>query len=303
MANIITMNNKQLAKASKKKLINTDKCYFIIVSDYIYTTGEEENLTLVNNLLPSETVFEYLQRGKMKRYRREYLEWLNVPGNERFLTHAVKIATEKDVVILTDEREEKYGVLEIIAEYMENIYAVKVHTWKEFKKYNSEEQYGSISRETIEILKQKYKDIIPLMAVQESKKAKRLKKEEKKAKKAEKKAKKEKKKAKKHKDDEYWLDVQNNFYLYKDEIMEMFIREHGGADDPDTYNFLIDSEDMDWDRAEEIMDAQEAILSEPRKSLLYEAKIRGIKIKGKKKIKDASKKEIAKALLYFIFDL
>lgn len=132
------MNTKQLAKFLIDGKRNPDDYSFIIISDDITTEGKFKNVNMAQHLMPTPRIASlFINDGFSDEYQGEYFMWINRPENLSTIALIIKavIKDKRDVILINSPSESTFGVLDMIARYIEQIYKLPVYSWKTIKKH------------------------------------------------------------------------------------------------------------------------------------------------------------------------
>lgn len=137
MASIIIMTSDDFLESFVKKY-NCENYNFILVSSDIKTKHKYKNIYRIKQLLPpTKAVSSKLNGNDEEGYRKKYFKHLSRPDIEIYLTTIVRLAVAEDsnVVLLCSKDEHKsYKYLNLIREYLEEVYGVRVYTYKKYRK-------------------------------------------------------------------------------------------------------------------------------------------------------------------------
>lgn len=157
MGRIITMNSKEFIKDFVSRY-DTRKFQYVLVSDDIRTNGKKDNVYALGALIPPPDIVSiYVNKGICDKYKQKYFEYLSEEKVENLLTIMVKLCAidNTDVIILCSDDETKYKYMEMISEYMETIYHIKVFKYKKIKKDLYDHDSIKESKKTMKVLKKK----------------------------------------------------------------------------------------------------------------------------------------------------
>lgn len=157
MASIIMMKSDEFLDSFLKKY-NHENFNFILVSADIKTDYKFKNVFKIKQLLPpTKAISCKLNGNDYDEYRKKYIKHLARPDIEIFITTIVKLAVaENSNVVLLCSKDEHSNLkyLNILREYIEEVYGVNVFTYKKYKK--TEKPTSVISKKkTIKIIAKK----------------------------------------------------------------------------------------------------------------------------------------------------
>jgi hypothetical protein len=137
MGVIITMDSEKFLKKFLPATDNTDGYQFILISEDIKIRdleGKKKNIMSFPTLIPTPPVINLYVNGETKSYKKAYLNQLQEPEVEAFITVLVKAAVINDfkVVLLCSTSEAERGYIELLSEYIEAAYQLKTYSWKKF---------------------------------------------------------------------------------------------------------------------------------------------------------------------------
>lgn len=113
------------------------KFNFLLVSENIKTDKKYKNVYVLNSLIPPPNVIsEFIQNGISDRYVKKYADYLQTANPTTMIVVAVKLAVieNSNVVLMCTKDEAEYGYLDILCDYIENVYDIPVCTYKKYKK-------------------------------------------------------------------------------------------------------------------------------------------------------------------------
>src|SRR5690606_27951950 len=112
-----------------------DEFQFILISEFIKTTGEFANVKSIPRLIPPGQIVGLHIDGDKKAYKKHYFEYLKDRNIEAFIAIFVQAAVINDIkiVLLCSKSEEEYKYLKYICEYIEAVFKVKTYSWKEYE--------------------------------------------------------------------------------------------------------------------------------------------------------------------------
>lgn len=157
MASIILLESDDLIDSFVKKF-DHNKFNFILISSDIRTKHKYKNVFAIKQLLPPTKALAYMLNGNDKEtYHKKYIQYLAKPNIEIFLTTIAKLAVVEDsnVVLVCSENEGEMKYLNVIKKYLEEIYAVKVFKYKEFKKNPKKCESTINKKKTVKIIGKK----------------------------------------------------------------------------------------------------------------------------------------------------
>lgn len=136
MGAIIRMDSKKFMKDFIPEIEKHEDYQFIVISENITTKNKFKNVKAIPRLMPPpQVVGTYVDEG-MKEYKQVYLQYLKNPQIEAFISIIVKAAVVNDMnlVLLCSKSEDEYKYLDLICEYIEQVYGLNTFTWKDFQK-------------------------------------------------------------------------------------------------------------------------------------------------------------------------
>lgn len=179
MATIIKISSDELIKKFIKKE-DFKKFNFLLISEDITTNKDYDNIHSIKALIPPPNLItEFINNGVSVKYREKYFRYLNNPRVEALLTVIVKLVVieNSDVVLLCSENESEFKYIDLICEYIEEMYHVKSYSYKKYRKNAKKYSNTKYGKKTLKILKKKLKEIdeVPATQITRSEMKKRLK--------------------------------------------------------------------------------------------------------------------------------
>ena len=110
---------------------------FLLVSENIKTDKKYKNVYVLNSLIPPANVIsEFIANGNSDRYMKKYVDYLSTSKPSTLIAVAVKLAAleNSNVVLLCTKDEDEFKYLDILCQYIEHLYDVKICTYKKYKK-------------------------------------------------------------------------------------------------------------------------------------------------------------------------
>lgn len=136
MASLIILESDDFLKSFVKKF-DYEKYNFVLVSSDIDTKNKYKNVFRAKQLLPPSKAVVCMTNGNdYEEYYKKYAKYLSRPDVEIFLTTIAKLVAVEgtNVVLLCSKAEAEMKYLNIIKEYFEEIYQLKVFSYKKYKK-------------------------------------------------------------------------------------------------------------------------------------------------------------------------
>lgn len=136
MASLIILESDDFLKSFVKKF-DHKKYNFVLVSSDIDTKNKYKNVFRAKQLLPPSKAAVCMTNGNdYEEYYKKYVKYLSRPDVEIFLTTIAKLVAVEgtNVVLLCSKAEAELKYLNIIKEYFEEIYQLKVFSYKKYKK-------------------------------------------------------------------------------------------------------------------------------------------------------------------------
>ena len=137
MACIIRMTSVEFLDKFIKKH-DYKKFNFLLISEDIKTTNQYKNVYAIPSLIPPPNIIsDYITGdGYSEKYIKNYLDYIQTPRVEAMITVAVKLAIidNANVVLICSKAENEFKYIDIICQYIENIYGVKTYSYKKYKK-------------------------------------------------------------------------------------------------------------------------------------------------------------------------
>ena len=136
MASLIILSSDDFLKSFVKKF-DYKKYTFILISDNIDTKNKYKNVFRAKQLLPPSKALVCMTNGDdYDEYYKKYVKYLARPSTEIFLTTIARLVAIEDtnVGLLCSKAEAEMKYLNIIKEYFEEIYRLKVFSYKKYKK-------------------------------------------------------------------------------------------------------------------------------------------------------------------------
>lgn len=133
MGAIIRMESKKFFKDFLPE-VNQKDYQFIVISEFIKTNGKSPNVKAIQRLMPPAKVLSEFIDGNKKAYKKAYLNYLQNPQIESFLSIIVKAAVINDmnIVLICSHSENEFKYLKYICEYIETVFKLKTYTWADF---------------------------------------------------------------------------------------------------------------------------------------------------------------------------
>lgn len=136
MACIIQMSSDKFLDSFIKKY-DYKKFNFLLISEDVKTSKKYKNVYSIPTLLPPPNIVsEFVARGYTNKYVKKYVDYLQTPRVEAMITVLVKLCVidNSNVILLCSKAENEFRYIDIICQYIENIYGVKTYTYKKYKK-------------------------------------------------------------------------------------------------------------------------------------------------------------------------
>jgi len=163
MACIIKMSSDEFLDKFIKKF-DYRKFNFLLISEQVKTERKYKNVYTIPTLIPPPNIIaEFVQKGYTPRYIRKFVEYLQVPRVEAMITIMVKLCVveNSNVILLCSKQEDEFKYLDIICQYIENIYGINTYNYKDYKKDPSkcEEISEKDKKKAIKVLEKKLSEI------------------------------------------------------------------------------------------------------------------------------------------------
>ena len=113
------------------------KFNFLLVSENIKTENKYKNVYVLKSLIPPPNVLtEFITNGKTDKYVKKYADYLQTSKPATMIAVAVKLAAieNSDVVLICTKEESEYKYLDILCDFIENVYNIKICSYKKYKK-------------------------------------------------------------------------------------------------------------------------------------------------------------------------
>ena len=168
MACIIRMSSDEFLEKFIKKF-DYRKFNFLLVSEHVQTVKKYRNVYAIPTLLPTPNMIsEFINHGYTDRYVKKYVDYISTPRVEAMITIMVKLAIvdNSNVILLCSKAEDEFKYLDIICQYIEQVYGVKTYSYKKYKKdpVKCEEVSEKEKKKVLKVLETKIgeiKDIEP----------------------------------------------------------------------------------------------------------------------------------------------
>lgn len=179
MACIIRMTSDQLLDKFIEKY-DYKKFNFLLISEDVKTIEKYKNVYAIPSLIPPPTVInKFIQGGYCGDYVKKYLDYIQTPRVEAMITIMVKLAIieNANVILLCSPAENEFKYLNMICQYIENLYGIKTYSFKKYRKEpeKCEEVSEKTKKKVAKILEGKIaniKDIKPVKLTKKEAKAK-----------------------------------------------------------------------------------------------------------------------------------
>jgi hypothetical protein len=157
MGAIIRMDSKKFVKEFIPEVKGEDYQY-ILISDLITTNGKHKNVKAIKRLMPPTPVVREFVDGNKKGYKKAYLNYLQTPNIEAFVSIIVKAAIVNDMkmVLVCSVSEDEFKYLKYLCEYIEAVFKLKTFTWKDFSKNAEKNSKVKNKDEIMKILGKKF---------------------------------------------------------------------------------------------------------------------------------------------------
>lgn len=179
MACIIRMTSDEFLDKFIKKY-DYRKFNFLLISEDVKTIKKYKNVYAIPTLIPPPTVInKYIQAGYSEEYVKKYLDYIQTPRVEAMITIMVKLAIVENanVVLLCSPSENEFKYLDIICQYIENVYDIETYSFKKYRKdpEQCEEVSDKTKKKVAKILENKIGNIKDIEPVKMTKKEARAK--------------------------------------------------------------------------------------------------------------------------------
>lgn len=163
MACIIRMTSDEFLDKFVKKH-DYKKFNFLLISEDIKTTNQYKNVYAIPSLIPPPNIIsDFIQVGYSEKYIKNYLDYISTPRVEAMITVAVKLAIidNANVILICSKSENEFKYINIICQYIENIYGVKTYSYKKYKKDPEacEEVNDKVKKKVAKVLEKKIGEI------------------------------------------------------------------------------------------------------------------------------------------------
>jgi hypothetical protein len=159
MASLVILESDDFLKSFIKKY-DYNNYNFILVSSDIDTKNKYKNVFRAKQLLPPSKALAHMANGnEYEEYYKKYVKYLSRPEVEIFLTTIAKLVAVEgsNVILLCSKSEAEMKYLNIIKEYFEEIYQLKVFSYKKYKKDPDNCDSVTKKKKTIKIIDKKTK--------------------------------------------------------------------------------------------------------------------------------------------------
>ena len=136
MGSIIILRSDKFLDSFVEKF-NYKNFNFVLISSDIKTKRKYKNVYPLKALIPPSKALSCMMNGNDEHeYKIKYFKHLAKPTVEIYLTTIVKLAVieNTNVVLMCSKHEDEFKYMDLIKDYLESIYKVKVYSYKEFKK-------------------------------------------------------------------------------------------------------------------------------------------------------------------------
>lgn len=129
------MNSKQFLKKFVEDKKTILKSYnYVLISHEINSNGTHDNVTRATTLVPPSSVLGYQINGDIDRYYNSYMDYLASPQCLHLLLTMVKASIDGlDIIILCSKSEDQYGFLDMINDFLQKNFGIKVYEFDEVK--------------------------------------------------------------------------------------------------------------------------------------------------------------------------
>lgn len=163
MACIIRMSSDEFLDKFIKKH-DYKKFNFLLISENVKTTNKYRNVYSIPTLIPPPNIIsDFISNGYGQNYIKKYVDYISTPRVEAMITIAVKLCVidNANVVLLCSKDESEFKYINIICQYIENIYGVKTYSYKKYKKDpdKCEEIDSKVKKNVSKILEKKIGEI------------------------------------------------------------------------------------------------------------------------------------------------
>lgn len=163
MACIIKMSSDEFLDKFIEKY-DYRKFNFLLISEDIKTVNKYKNVYAIPSLIPPPNIItSFISGGYDSTYIKKYLDYIQTPRVEAMITIAVKLAIidNSNVVLLCSKAEDEFKYIDIICQYIENIYSVKTYSYKKYKKDPDKCEHvdEKVKKKVSKILEKKIDDI------------------------------------------------------------------------------------------------------------------------------------------------
>lgn len=137
MGVILRMNSDKFFNKFLMEIDNTDEYQFILISEDIRIKdikNKPSNIMTFPPLLPVPAVINLFVNGETKSYKKAYLNQLQKPEIDAFVTVLVKAIVKENMkaVIICSNTEYEKKYLEYLCEYIEAEYLIKTYSFKKY---------------------------------------------------------------------------------------------------------------------------------------------------------------------------
>lgn len=174
MACIIRMSSDDFLDKFIKKH-DYRKFNFLLISEDIKTNNQHKNVYAIPSLIPTPNIIStFIQEGYSANYIKKYLDYIQTPRVEAYITIAVKLALidNANVVLICSKAEDEFKYIDIICQYIENVYGVKTYSYKKYNKdpEKCEEVDEKVKKKVSKVLEKKIGEIKDIEYVAPTKK-------------------------------------------------------------------------------------------------------------------------------------
>ena len=159
MACIIRMSSDKFLDKFIKEY-DYKKFNFLLISEDIKTNKKYKNVYSLPTLIPPPNVItEFVSNGFSGRYVKKFGDYLQTPRVEAMITIMVKLCLVENanVILLCSKAEKEFKYLNIICDYIENLYGIETYTFKKYKENTEKCKKVSekVKKKAIKILEKK----------------------------------------------------------------------------------------------------------------------------------------------------
>lgn len=135
MGAIIRMNSKTWAKDFINEQ-DPDQFQFVLISQNITTSEKFGNVKAIPRLIPPPQIASLKINQDDRAYKTAFLNFIQHPTIEPFISIIVQgaVVNNLNLVLLCSKTESDFEYIDMICEYIEEVYQIPTYSYKKFKK-------------------------------------------------------------------------------------------------------------------------------------------------------------------------